>query len=133
MIFSLFGVAERFYGRCSRAQKYFCIVQFSEYNGGVAGVVTRWGVVLFKRCFVLFVYDHQTEVGKRQKYRTTRSYNDPEFVGVIGQHVVPDLNAFVLIETAVIDANEVAKVMLQAPNKLGGECNFRNQKQHLFA
>ena len=80
---------------------------------------------------MLFVHNHESELGKGQKYGRPRADDDERFGR--GKKPAPYLDAFVVGKFRMVDYHLVAENALQAFGQLGRKCNFRHEKQGLIA
>ena len=71
-------------------------------NCCIAGIVSRCRIILFVGSFVFFVNNDQAQIIKRQK--RCRPGPQHHFVLII-QHLLPNLNTFVIIKPRVVNAN----------------------------
>src|SRR5690606_6786548 len=99
-------------------------------DGCVSTIVSRRGIELFEGRILFLVADHEAEIAERKEHgRAGAEHN----LQVTVLHLRPDLDALILGETRMIDANVSAEMLLQPANHLSCQCDFREEVQNLPA
>ena len=99
--------------------------------GHIAGMIAWCRVLLFVRSLMFFVDDDQSEISKGQKHR--RAHAENQRIGFFAQLPLPHFHSLVVGKFRMVDAELFAKHAAETIGDLCGQCDLRQQKQHLFA
>ena len=125
------GIVPSLYRRGCRTQQSFGAVHGGEYNGCIASMIARGGVLLLVGVFVLLVHNHETEVAERKEDGGADAENN--VIVCFRQLLLPDFHPFGIGELGVIDAQSGAEYALQALCDLCSESYFGQEIEHLLS
>lgn len=129
--FIVFRLVIGFDRRGGRPQECFRPVHLCKHHRHIASVISRCGVVLFVAAFMLFVHNHQAEVGEGEEYcGSCPDYH--ERIGR-GKQATPYVHSFAVGEFRVVDDYARAEHFLESSGQLGGRGDFWNKHQRLIA
>ena len=115
-------VSVAFGRRCGSAQQRFCPIHLRKNNGCRACVVAWCRVLLLETRLVFFVDNHQSKPLERQEHGTSCTQYD--IVGRAGKLLFPYFHTLVVVVSAMINAELVAKHTAQAVGHLHRQRNF---------
>ena len=124
-ILAVEGLVVGVYGGCGAAKQGLGAVHVGEHDGGVAGVVSRCGVVLLVAGLVFFVDYHQAYLGEGEEDGGPHAEDYHRLVA--GEDAVPQVYALGVGELGVVDEQAVAEDFAQAVGELGSEADFGHE------
>ena len=93
-------------------------------------MVARSGILLFEGSLVLFVYDDESQILKRQEDGTSCTQN--YIIGMIRELFLPDFYTLSITIFRMVDAQPVAENSMKALHDLYGQSDFRQKIEHLL-
>ncbi len=113
------------------AEEGFGTEHVGKHDGGVTGMIAWRRLLLFITLFVFFVYDDEPEVLEGEEDAGTNA--EDELVGGGRGLAGVDLKALVVGELGMVNAHAVAEDVAKTFGDLGGEGNFGEEVEDLFA
>ena len=129
-VFSLFGIVIGFDAWCGGSQQCLGGEHGRQHDSGIAGMIAGSRILLLVGRFVLFVNDYQSQPLEGQEYGRAHSQN--HLVRSVGQLLLPYFHSFRVRELGMINSQAAAEHSSQPFGDLGGQCDFREQIEHLF-
>ena len=93
-------------------------------------MIAGHGILLLIGSLVFLVDDDQSEVLEREEYGTAGT--EDHVVGILGELFLPDLHTLGIGILGVVDAQTVAKDVLEALHDPYRQCDLGQEVEHLF-